>query len=108
MRFLLIFLLLAPQLAAAGVTMCVDPQTGKKTFTDRACDEGAAVETMRIQSTNTTSGARMAPGGGNQTWNSDRDETRSGRDYRQDERVRSGSVSADGSFNRSGYLGTGY
>ncbi len=107
MRFLLIILFLAPQLAAAEVFMCTDPQTGRKTFTDRACDDTAAREQLHIQATNTSSGAKTA-GGGDKTWNSERDETRSGRDYREEERVRSGTAGADGSFNHRGYLSDSY
>ena len=107
-RILLVILFLLPQVSAAGVFMCVDPQTGKKTFTDRACEESASSEQVRIRSTNTTSGAKTSRGGGNGTWNSDRDESRSGREYREEERVQKGTASADGTFQRPGYLGAGY
>lgn len=108
MRFVLIILLLSPQLAAADVFMCTDPQTGRKTFTDRACEETASREQLRVEAANTTSGARTGRGGGNKTWNSERDETRTGRDYREEERVHSSAASNDGSFNRTGYLGDSY
>jgi hypothetical protein len=108
LRILLVILFLLPQVSAAGVFLCVDPQTGRKTFTDRACEETASSEQVRIRSTNTTSGARTARGGEKGTWNSDRDESRSGREYREGERVQKGTASADGSFQRPGYLGAGY
>jgi hypothetical protein len=108
LKILMVFLLLLPQVSAAGVFLCVDPQTGKKTFTDRACEESASSEQVRIRSTNTTSGARTAGGSGNGTWNSDRDESRTGLEYREEERVQKGTASADGTFQRPGYLGAGY
>ena len=108
MRLLLILALMMPQLATAGVYMCVDPQTGKKTFTDRACEDNASREQLRVQAANSASGANTTRSGGTKTWNSDRDKTRSGRDYREEERVRTGSANADGTFNRSGYLSEGY
>ena len=101
----MIILLLVPQLATAGVYMCVDPQTGRKTFTDRACDDNAEREKVRVQAANSSSGARTARGSGNKTWNSERDESRSGRDHRQEERVRDGTAS---SMNAPGYLGEPY
>ena len=107
MRFLLVLVLLVPQFAAAGVYMCVDPQTGKKTFTDKGCEESVAKEQVRVGATNTASGAYSARGGSSgKAWNSQRDESRTGREYRQEERIRAGvaSVSADGGE----YYGTSY
>ncbi len=107
MRYLLILVLLVPQFAAAGVFMCVDPQTGKKTFTDKGCEESVAEEQVRVGTTNTASGAHSSRGvSSGKAWNSQRDETRTGRDYRQEERIRAGtaSVSVDGGE----YYGTGY
>ena len=108
MRLLLLLALILPQFATAGVYMCVDPQTGKKTFTDRACEDSAAREQLRVDSANSATGAHTTRAGGAKTWNSDRDKTRTGRDYREEERVRTGTADADGSFNRSGYLGDSY
>jgi len=105
MRILFVILLLLPQLSAAAVYMCVDPQTGKKSFTDRACDESASREQLHVDSANTASGAKTSRRSGNQTWNSQRDSTRDGRDYRQDERAQSGTAGAE---RPSGYLADSY
>ncbi len=107
MRLFLILVLLVPQFAAAGVFMCVDPQTGKKTFTDKGCEETVVTEQLRVGPTNTASGAKTSRGGSaGKAWNSQRDETRTGREYREEERVGSGtaSVSSDGGE----YYGSGY
>ncbi len=108
MRLLLIAILLVPQFATAGVYMCTDPHTGKKTFTDRACEESTSRESVRIDDTNKMSGAASGRSGGNKTWSSDRDQRRSGRDYRQDERVGNGTANVESPYNRSGYLGGSY
>lgn len=79
---LLMVLLLAPQIAAAGVYMCVDPTTGKTSFTDRACDKAAAREEVRVDPINLDSGSRSsARGGSAKTWNSQRDKRKTGNDY---------------------------
>ena len=39
MRYLLILVLLVPQIAAAGFFISEHPQTRKKTFTDKGCEE---------------------------------------------------------------------
>ena len=81
MKILLMVLLLAPQLAAAKVFMCVDPATGKTSFTDRACEKAAAREEVRVDPTNLDSGSRTARGGSAKTWNSQRDSRKTGSDY---------------------------
>ena len=79
---LLLVLLLAPQFAAAGVYMCVDPATGKTSFTDKACAKAAAREEVRVDPTNLDSGGRSsARGGPAKTWNSQRDKRKTGNDY---------------------------
>ncbi|MCB1680219.1 MAG: DUF4124 domain-containing protein [Halioglobus sp.] len=84
-RLLLIFPLL-PQLAVAGVYMCVDPASGKTTFTDVACSNQVAAEEVKIQSTNLASGRRSAPRAAAGTWRSDRDTRKSGVDYNGERR----------------------
>jgi hypothetical protein len=81
MKILLLVLLLVPQLAAAKVFMCVDPATGKTSFTDRACEKAAAREEVRVDPTNLDSGGRTARGGSAKTWNSQRDTRKTGNDY---------------------------
>ena len=81
MKVLLLLVLLVPQLAAARVYMCVDPETGKTSFTDKACEKAAAREEVRVTSTNLDSGSRSARGGTAKTWNSQRDTRKTGTDY---------------------------
>jgi len=81
MKILLLVLLLVPQLAAARVYMCVDPQTGKTSFTDKACDKATSREEVRVSSTNLGSGSRSARSGSSKTWNSQRDTRKTGNDY---------------------------
>ncbi len=83
MKILLLVLLLVPQLAAARVYMCVDPETGKTSFTDKACEKAASREEVRVSSTNLDSGSRSrsSRGGSAKTWNSQRDTRKTGIDY---------------------------
>ena len=80
-------LMLLPQLATAGVFMCVNPDTGKKTFTDRACPRHGTGEKVKIQTTNFGDGIADRKTRG--TWNSHRDTSRSGREHIEDEREHS-------------------
>ena len=81
MKILLLVLLLVPQLAAARVYMCVDPATGKTSFTDKACEKASAREEVRVDSTNLDSGSRSARRNSSKTWNSQRDTRKTGGDY---------------------------
>ncbi len=81
MRFLLMVLLLLPQLAAAGVYMCKDPVTGKTSFSDKGCPTVAVQEEIRVQSTNVDSGKRTAAPAAPKAWVSDRETRKTGRDY---------------------------
>lgn len=75
--FLLTAALLLPQVSAAGVYMCVDPATGKKTFTDRACPTAGQGTRVRVEPTNFGEGlAKRKPRG---TWTSDKDRSVAGR-----------------------------
>lgn len=63
--------------ALAGVYMCVDPDTGKKTFTDRACPASKEPgKKVRIESQTRSNhhGLNRDP-----VWNSDRNRSVSGR-----------------------------
>jgi hypothetical protein len=81
MKVLLLVLMLVPQLAAARVYMCVDPETGETSFTDKACEKAASREEVRVTSTNLDSGSRSARGSTAKTWNSQRDSRKTGTDY---------------------------
>lgn len=78
---LLLVLILMPQLALAKVYMCVDPVTGKATFTDKGCEAKATTEEVKVQATNVDSGSRTAAPAPRGTWVSDRDTRKTGRDY---------------------------
>jgi hypothetical protein len=82
-------LLLLPlsQAATARVYMCVDPQTGATSFTDKACNTTAAREEVKVNSANYSSGRNTRNGpGGPKVWNSHRDERKTGRDYNDERR----------------------
>ena len=82
MRVLLLTLFfLAPQVSLAGVYMCVDPQTGKKTFTDRACEQQNAGEKVRVDPVNFGGAAYRAPASEHkQAWRSQQTVAKSGRE----------------------------
>ena len=88
-RSLLLVFLLVPlaQAASARVYMCVDPQTGATSFTDKACSKSTSGEEVRVDAANYASGrtTRTAPGGP-KVWNSHRDDRKTGRDYNDDRR----------------------
>ena len=86
MKIALMVLLLLPQLATAGVYMCVDPVTGKTSFTDKACPTKAAGEEVRVHVANPGSGGRGSRGGISKAWDSQRDSRKSGLDYNSDRR----------------------
>jgi uncharacterized protein DUF4124 len=86
MKVLLLVLLLVPQLAAARVYMCVDPATGKKSFTDRGCEQVAVREEVRVDPANLNSGSRTEVKRREQTWVTDRDTRKTGRDYANERR----------------------
>jgi len=79
-------LLLLPQIAAAKVYMCVDPSTGKTSFTDKACDAHVAGEEVRVKAANLESGSRYHKQAKRKTWNSERDERKTGLEYNQERR----------------------
>lgn len=89
MKALLLVLLMVPQVALSAVYMCVDPATGRKTFTDRGCEVAAAREEVRVQATNLNSGSRSRTEQPKveKAWLSDRDTRRTGRDYSAERRA---------------------
>jgi len=77
---LLLSVLLIPQFATAGVFMCVDPATGKKTFTDRACPTQGQGKKVRVDPTNFGDGSRTKKKSvNNNAWRSQEDQSVSGR-----------------------------
>jgi hypothetical protein len=87
MKMMFALLLLVPQLAMSGVYMCVDPATGKTSFTDKACAKAASREEVRVNGTNLDSGARGGQrGSAKKTWSSDMDTRKTGEHYNQQRR----------------------
>jgi len=86
MKILLMVLLLVPQLAAARVYMCVDPASGKTSFTDKACEKAAKREEVRVAPTNLDSGSRTGVSKPAKVWSSDRDTRKTGGDYNEQRR----------------------
>mgnify|MGYP001819013936 CR=1 FL=1 len=89
MKKWLCLLLLVPlsQVAVARVYMCVDPQTGNTSFTDKACTKSSAGEEVRVDGANYSSGRQNQAGAtGPKVWNSHRDERKTGRDYNDQRR----------------------
>jgi hypothetical protein len=66
MRYLIIGCLLFSQLAMAEIYKCVDPGTGRMTFTDKACKQKTTGEHVQVDPTNFNSGTKKHPG--NRTW----------------------------------------
>ena len=89
LKILVLVALLLPlaQTASARVYMCVDPQTGTTSFTDKACEKTAAREEVRVNSANYTSGRGTRSNAGDaKVWSSHRDDRKTGRDYNDDRR----------------------
>ena len=82
MRKLLLALLLLPTLANGAVFICVDPQTGKKSFTDRACPKNETGNEVRVNATNFGHGVRDSGPDGPKAWNSQRDQRRDAEETR--------------------------
>lgn len=78
---LVIMLLALPQLGNAKVYMCIDQASGKTSFTDKACETVAKREEVRIEATNLDSGSRYGKQPTRKSWNSERDDRKTGRDY---------------------------
>jgi hypothetical protein len=87
-KWLLMCLLLLPQLATAGVFMCKDPASGKTVFTDRGCDSFASREEVRVGPTNVDSGSRTAAAPTVKTWKADLDTRKTGQDLNQEYKLR--------------------
>ena len=71
LKALLLLAFLSPALASAGVFVCVDP-TGKKTFTDKACDTSGKGEKLDVKPQNFGASGHRGGSSGQKTWNSDR------------------------------------
>jgi len=72
-KTLIFIALLVPSVASAGVFVCVDPATGKKTFTDKACETKGTGEKLNVKPHNFgDAGHRGAAPSGQEAWNSQR------------------------------------
>jgi|TARA_R110002073_G_scaffold125314_7_gene269880 hypothetical protein len=88
-KFMLILaaaLLLAPQFAAAKLSMCVDPHTGGTSFTDKACEAEALRKEVRVDPANLDSGNRSAAKARQKTWKSEVDTRKTGLDFNAERR----------------------
>lgn len=96
---LLVATLITPQFATAGVFMCVDPATGKKTFTDKACPTRQAGQKVKISGENKRVEIRRGHQGSahrDRVWNSDRDRSLAGRANLNEQKRVAASVSGNG------------
>lgn len=85
--FTIAVLLLLPQLAVAKVYMCVDPATGKTSFTDKACETREQGEEVRVDASNLDSGSRYQKRAERKIWVSDADTRKTGLDYNEERRA---------------------
>lgn len=87
--------LLVPLSGHAKVFICVDPETGEKTFTDTACADSAPGRKIKVEPVNFD---KNGPSQGERgTWNSDRDTGVSGSDnYSASQRRQVKAVKANG------------
>ena len=74
-------MLLASNVAAGKVYMCLDPVTGESSFTDKACATRSVREEVRVEPTNLDSGHRYAKKAARKTWTSERDTRKTGLEY---------------------------
>ncbi|MFT6285500.1 MAG: hypothetical protein ACJAYC_003397 [Halieaceae bacterium] len=71
MRVLFLALLFIPQLASAEIYVCVDLATGKKLFTDMACDVQAQGDEIKVKQGNFgSSGSGQKRSSGQKVWRS--------------------------------------
>ncbi len=82
-RLVLATLLLTAAHGSAGVVMCTDPVTGKKTFTDKGCPTAGSGKKVKVEPINFGQGVRADRSGG--VWKSDRETAVSGRENMEDE-----------------------
>jgi len=85
-RIWLLIVLLIPQLAMARVYMCVDEETGKASFTDKACDTAETREEVMVGRANMESGRSYGSKPSRKVWNSQVDTRKSGIDYNNERR----------------------
>lgn len=72
--------LMAPS-AHSAVFMCVDPATGKTSFTDHACDTRDIREEVKVEAANLESGNRYGAAAKPKTWRSEEDTRKTGKDF---------------------------
>ena len=83
---LMVLLLLVPQLAAARIYRCVDPATGRISFTDQACDTASVREEIRVLNPNLDSGRGHAVPATRETWRSQADTRKTGTEFNAERR----------------------
>jgi hypothetical protein len=66
--------------------MCVDPDTGKTSFTDKACETASIREEVRVDPANLDSGSRYGARAKQKTWRSQSDTRKTGADYNAERR----------------------
>ena len=71
-KALVLLALLCPAVASAGVFVCVDPATGKKTFTDKACETKSKGEKLDVKPHNFGDSGHRSGSSGQEAWNSQR------------------------------------
>ena len=84
-KIIVLSLLLLAQTASAKVYMCVDHATGKKSFTDKACETAASSsEEVRVDPSNLESGRKYGTQKNSRVeraWKSQLDVRKTGRDF---------------------------
>ena len=71
MRILFLVLFFMPQLALAGIYVCVDPVTEKKSFTDVACGVDGTGDEIKVKQGNFgASGSGQKGSSGQKAWRS--------------------------------------
>ncbi len=72
MRALLLIVMLLPQVVLAEIYVCVDPETGKKSFTDTACGMHGTGDKIKVKEGNFgASGSNVNSGMRGDTWRSE-------------------------------------
>ena len=82
MRWLTLLLLMAPLTAQAEIFVCVDPVTGEKSFTDKACGAHGTGDEVRIKKGNFGASGGTRDQQGPRVWRSDdRSDVSTSEDY---------------------------
>ncbi len=84
----MLIMVILPLAVRADMYMCVDPETGATSFTDKACEEAASQEEIKVNAIN-PGGARQAsqPRTRNKAWRSQVDARKTGTDFNSQRRA---------------------